>query len=821
MRESLLSALVLFSILKLTAQSPTPLKNSYQTFTTGNVGQLQYAANARDGLLVNGDELEATTGYFSSIMMTSVDPNGWVRSAAVKDDVSSSDFAKGVLDNYGDLVIEGSDKICDQVWVFKDDQILRLIELHREGLLKREDLDPQFFSYPAYGNFEYPDEFYRMTKASYYDRVHDGIYDPLDGDYPIPTGLQDNVIPSVYSFRTFNTVGDQSFSGGEFSTMKMQVNVEQYMVACGGSDMSSTVFNNIRTTSMDTDYYEDFKFGVFIHELVGCAEGDFLGVDVETNTVYFYNDLGSELCNYDDMSVRAEENQIIAYQFEDEIYSVVPFDESIDVMRSPSSIAEVHNALNGMFVDGDSMTYGGTAYDSSSSDYVLIPFTDFPNEPSGWSQQWASFSSLDRRAKCLVSFDNGLYTAGEIKSHNYTRTVLTWNQVGFIEAFNQFRERLSKLNQDFLDYKKIEPTNPCPELEYCETDCVWPGDIDQNGRVEGKDLLYLHSASGQTGSSRQRIDSGWFPHNSEDWSTEVQEIDLKYYDVNGNGVINSFDCEIVADRLYGKRNANYDESNVQSITEGRLQLTHNNGEYYWPDAYDGTRMSVVTALKGVEADIPLSGLAYSISCDPAFISTSNLSTQVDHPSFDVDHAFYRLTNGRTVRSDRDYMEDVVAVECVHLSNDSAGVVQASNLDVLSFAIRDDITTRNVDGRDTTYLRFTEIIAMDRYGEPYNLGAESVSLPIIINNMEVNTTVSIDESQDKGCFSVYPNPSDGDILYLSESLEEIRIFGSGANKVLHKTAPELQLDISELMPGLYIIQGLNNERVIVSSKFVKV
>ena len=67
---------------------------------------------------------------------------------------------------------------------------------------------------------------------------------------------------------------------------------------------------------------------------------------------------------------------------------------------------------------------------------------------------------------------------------------------------------------------------------------VWPGDMDFNGIVDHKDLPRFGRHIGEAGPSRINQDINWYPHPASDWGdTQLDGVDFKHLDSNGNGII--------------------------------------------------------------------------------------------------------------------------------------------------------------------------------------------------------------------------------------------------------------------------------------------
>src|ERR1039458_8539318 len=68
--------------------------------------------------------------------------------------------------------------------------------------------------------------------------------------------------------------------------------------------------------------------------------------------------------------------------------------------------------------------------------------------------------------------------------------------------------------------------------------CVWPGDADDNGEVNKRDVLHIGLAYGSTGPSRADTSSTWQAYHANDWKKTFKGgLNYKYADCNGDGKV--------------------------------------------------------------------------------------------------------------------------------------------------------------------------------------------------------------------------------------------------------------------------------------------
>jgi hypothetical protein len=85
--------------------------------------------------------------------------------------------------------------------------------------------------------------------------------------------------------------------------------------------------------------------------------------------------------------------------------------------------------------------------------------------------------------------------------------------------------------------------------------CVWPGDVNSDGKVDMMDFICLGEVNGQTGTSRAMAGTDWASEYSADWGAAwpsghpfAADVDLKHADCNGDGVIDlATDGQVILD----------------------------------------------------------------------------------------------------------------------------------------------------------------------------------------------------------------------------------------------------------------------------------
>ena len=82
----------------------------------------------------------------------------------------------------------------------------------------------------------------------------------------------------------------------------------------------------------------------------------------------------------------------------------------------------------------------------------------------------------------------------------------------------------------------------------CYDDCIWPGDINNDGRVDMQDLLPLSYHLGEVGYSRNTSNNHWTGETGMNWGNQqlTTGYDLKYTDADGDGMLTAADTSLIS-----------------------------------------------------------------------------------------------------------------------------------------------------------------------------------------------------------------------------------------------------------------------------------
>ncbi|MBX2892079.1 MAG: cadherin-like domain-containing protein [Saprospiraceae bacterium] len=81
------------------------------------------------------------------------------------------------------------------------------------------------------------------------------------------------------------------------------------------------------------------------------------------------------------------------------------------------------------------------------------------------------------------------------------------------------------------------------DAPYCINECVWLGDVNNDGIVNNKDVLPLGHYMGWDGAQRPNAAFEWYGQFAPNWNNPFSgnAVDMKHADTDGNGVVNHLD----------------------------------------------------------------------------------------------------------------------------------------------------------------------------------------------------------------------------------------------------------------------------------------
>lgn len=351
--------------------------------------------------------------FAGGLWLAGRDPGGGLKVAAQQYGRSSGrfDYAPGPLTDQG--IPFGECEAWDRFWPITSQEV-------RDYQIAFDPQNPDIsvipntiLGWPGVGNphftevngFESP--LTPQGLAPFWDEDLDGIYDPMNGDYPLFCGDQ-----AVWCVFNDNVLHEESATP---SQLQMEVRLLAYSFNTDDEALNQTTFYDYTLINRAQEDLIDFYAGMWIDFDLGCFTDDAFGSIPEDNLVYVHNinEQDTEFCQQGVTSFQTPGVMQIAQVvhstlaeapfFRDTLLAAAPFilSDQFDgppQQLGPTTASEYYNYLQGLWRDGTPITRGGSGY-QSGGDVTAYAF-DGGSQADGtpWNLCSNDIPSLDRRS---------------------------------------------------------------------------------------------------------------------------------------------------------------------------------------------------------------------------------------------------------------------------------------------------------------------------------------------------------------------------------------------------------------------------------------
>lgn len=441
MHKNLLFAVLLLRITSLSAQvcdnpsSQIDLHGNNIQARILNAGDLFW--DLTDGKFIPNPDANgngASTIYAAGLWLGGVDAGGNLQlAAATYRNTGATDFFTGPLSVDGTTNNENCSN-WDRHFRVRGERIVTFLDslpFFGNSSALAETQFPDIMGWPGNGNpffvnvwgFELPSNAYIL--APFYDFDQDGIYNPLQGDYPV-VSLRNHApfVPTEMVWCVFNDQGAGAIhaaTGGK----PLQVEVQLTAWAFDNTEeqaLSNTVFTSHKLIFRNTGIIDSCYVGIWADFDIGCSGDDYVGTAPDLNSMYAYNQ---------DAVDGVDGNTCVGtltFSGTPPVQSVTFLNHSLDksiatTLNVPSGTntpVGYYNFLTGHWPDGTPLTYDGNGYQSGgpATDYI---FPSDPADPAGWSMCTANLVAGDPRM--IGSHQFGQILPGQVEELNVAWTV--------------------------------------------------------------------------------------------------------------------------------------------------------------------------------------------------------------------------------------------------------------------------------------------------------------------------------------------------------------------------------------------------------------
>ncbi len=456
------------------------------------------------------------------------------------------------------------------------------------------------------------------------------------------------------------------------------------------------------------------------------------------------------------------------------------------------------NSVDDVIFIGDAATL---SIDVLANDFIPNDFTPHVNI---LSQPSIGHASVDPNTQIIT------YQRSPLNDESSYFDILTYS-VECSEA-NQFGQASifilsgTDSNVELEYYEGFEPNDisiSAPDLNaeninVCDLiGCVWPGDTDNDGFVDVWDALNVGVAYGMEGPARIDADASWTQQYAPDWAFDnLNGINYKHIDCDGNGIIDAADMNIVSENYQEVSGKADDITEVNSDVELKVEIlneTVSEGE---------TVQAVVKLGENFDTYEDIYGVAFRLSYDSEIINPNSFEIEYVDSWIGTteDILFFKHVNPGTV--------DISIVRMDHNNMMGGGLILPLSFvmeEVLLGKIRDDEVI-NIEVLRSTIIDNTGVLS--------EISASGDAKEIV--------TTGTDELHTSLDFGIYPNPANQFIQLNLPSYDkaQVRITDSNGQvweQYLMNNQKQLNIHTSHLPSGMYFLSvqnkhGIVNQRI---------
>ena len=346
-----------------------------------------------------------------------------------------------------------------------------------------------------------------------------------------------------------------------------------------------------------------------------------------------------------------------------------------------------------------------------------------------------------------------------------------------------------------IDVEVMEaPTMQCP----CVDHCVWPGDADANGQVNLADFLSIGWQIGFAGPARTYPDNNaWMGQTASNWESSMWELNSKYADSDGSGVITSQDVNAVYDYYLRKHTLVPEITGLKAdYTFDIIPLT--------PEVDSGD-LAVFEISIGTESSpvLDMHGVAFSLNLPMDKIDTSTIEMYFYDDSW----------LGHDAPSIQLIKQSNSGIDAAYTRTSGKPASGIGIIGIMTFIVTDDINgVRTPDGRVPLKIGVNSVSSMASSGLTYDVIGNAATVYL--------TAATQDDSSPEDHVFVYPNPSSGDLLNVhangDRALRQVELYDLSGSLIASwhdLTEKHFSPDVSKLQTGLYVLRITTTDGVV--------
>lgn len=321
---------------------------------------------------------------------------------------------------------------------------------------------------------------------------------------------------------------------------------------------------------------------------------------------------------------------------------------------------------------------------------------------------------------------------------------------------------------------------------YCTTDCVYQGDVDNDGKVDLLDLFAFGKYFGSLVEPRNNDSNSWIGQSSEESSL------AKYADIDGNGIVNEDDLNNFFE-YHGQSHSFYQTSELISseytiIFDPQVE-TIDSGELLRIDVLLGDNEFPAIEVDGVSFALNAGG-AFADSASMDVVYEANSWFCHNDPTLALTHVPY---DGRIETS---------VVNTANTSGSGQGIVA-----VVEFIVEEDVDDIRLGEDQSKVLAVTieDIFISGKGGQIFKLAPQTIEIPWASHSENLEEHI-----QDLDDLILYPNPASHIAkIYLNgpETIQKVQLMSLSGQLIQSYddiNTDDHALSLNGIPNGIYIV-----------------
>lgn len=337
------------------------------------------------------------------------------------------------------------------------------------------------------------------------------------------------------------------------------------------------------------------------------------------------------------------------------------------------------------------------------------------------------------------------------------------------------------------------------------TDCVWPGDANQDGRVDISDIFPIGDNIGQYGSKRPNtVNNGWYPQNANNWRRLSPGIaDPKYADTNGDGIVSIADTTAIL-KHYGKAKSLYPEKTAE---ESKIQTFLLSGV---SSVRSGDMIEILILLGSSDYPaIDTRGLSFAV----------DYNQKVDENSLTVDFGRFNWLSRYDAFLTASKIPKKGTVDAAIVRSRDRGASGHGEVGKIRAIVVDDVSGFHEGDKPSVRVKLRDVNLVDGKGRLIAVKGSEIVIPLEIGNKN--------EPLKEADVKMFPNPtSDFAEFYLNgyNTIQSIRILdlrGREVKRLMNVNSRQTRINMDDLTNGLYLAEVMTEKgRVVKKLQVIK-